>query len=139
MLDPICDMTVEPAIAAGKFAYDGAAFYFCSLHCQKLFQTDLAKYLAAAKARQESQQAQPAVPQHHHDAESKIVISGAIYTCPMDTKARRLSQGTMRNIRQNLYLRIFLQSARRANRRGDSLSVLRDSFEPDDRQRGDDL
>jgi YHS domain-containing protein len=59
LLDPICDMTVEPASAAGKFDYDGATFYFCSVHCQKLFQSDPAKYLAAANARQESQQAQP--------------------------------------------------------------------------------
>jgi Cu+-exporting ATPase len=37
MLDPICDMTVEPVRVAGKFDYDGATFYFCSVHCQKLF------------------------------------------------------------------------------------------------------
>ena len=51
MLDPICDMTVEPASAAGKLGFDGETYYFCSVHCQKLFQTDPAKYLTAAKAR----------------------------------------------------------------------------------------
>ena len=54
-------------------------------------------------------------------------------------KARRLSRGTMRNIRQNLFFAFFLQSPRRADRRRHSLSALRYSSEPDDRQRGDDL
>ena len=34
MLDPICDMTVEPASAAGKFGFDGENYYFCSVHCR---------------------------------------------------------------------------------------------------------
>ncbi len=40
-------------------------------------------------------------------------------------KARRLSRGVMRNIRQNLVLRLYLQRARRAHRRRRALSVLR--------------
>ena len=51
MIDPICDMTVEPDKAAGKADYDGETYYFCSVHCLKLFQTDPAKYLATAAAR----------------------------------------------------------------------------------------
>jgi Cu+-exporting ATPase len=55
MLDPICDMTVDPARTAGKADFEGATYFFCSVHCQKLFQSDPAKILAAAKVRQSSQ------------------------------------------------------------------------------------
>ena len=80
MIDPICDMTVEPDKASGKADYNGKTYYFCSVHCPKLF-----------------------------------------------------------NIRQNPLFRFFLQPTRRAARRGHSLSALRHSAEPDDRQRRDDL
>ena len=89
MLDPICDMTVDPAKAAGKFDFDGTTYYFCSVHCQKLFQTDPAKYLAAAKVRQSSQPSAPAA----HPLESKPEIAGAIYTCPMDPEVRQQGAG----------------------------------------------
>ena len=92
MTDPICDMTVEPANAAAKFDYDGATFYFCSVHCEKLFQSDPAKYLAAARARQST------APKPHsaHDdqpAPAKPKVSGAIYTCPMDLEVRQQGAG----------------------------------------------
>src|SRR5258706_10141381 len=92
LIDPICDMSVEPANAAGKADFDGTTYYFCSVHCQKLFQTDPAKYLAAAKARQSSQ---PSTPhQHHaHPLESKPAISGTTYTCPMDPEVRQTRPG----------------------------------------------
>jgi len=94
MVDPICDMTVDPANAAGKFAFDGETFYFCSVHCQKLFQSDPAKYLAAAKARQTAKPAVPAAHQQHaHPIESKPATPGAIYTCPMDPEVRQQGGG----------------------------------------------
>src|ERR1700752_3087397 len=74
LIDPICDMTVEPASGAGKFDYDGTTYYFCSVHCQKLFQSDPAKYLAAAQARHSSQLLAPNAHQHHahhSDADAK--------------------------------------------------------------------
>jgi len=94
VIDPICDMTVEPATAAGKFDYDGETYYFCSVHCQKLFQTDPAKYLSASKARRGAQATpQAAHPQHHPAAAVKPEISGAIYTCPMDPEVRQQGAG----------------------------------------------
>jgi Cu+-exporting ATPase len=93
LIDPICDMTVEPATAASRFDYDGTTFYFCSVHCQKLFATDPAKYLAAAKARQGSQRIQFDTHTHSQLAEAKLEIPGAIYTCPMDPEVRRQGAG----------------------------------------------
>ena len=92
MLDPICDMTVEPAIAAGKFDFDGETYYFCSVHCQKLFESDPAKYLTAAKARQTSRPTTTLIHQGHN-AESKPAVTGAIYTCPMDPQVRQQGAG----------------------------------------------
>ena len=54
-------------------------------------------------------------------------------------KARRLSRATMRNIRQNLFLCICLQRIGSSHRRGCFISVLRNSFEPDHRQRRNDV
>jgi YHS domain-containing protein len=79
VIDPICDMTVEPASAAGKFDYDGETYYFCSVHCQKLFQTDPAKYLSASKARRGAQATPQAVHPQHHPAAVKPESRGAIY------------------------------------------------------------
>ena len=53
MIDPICDMTVQPDKAAGKADYDGETYYFCSVHCLKLFQTDPAKYSGGSGRAQE--------------------------------------------------------------------------------------
>ncbi len=94
MLDPICDMTVEPGSAAAKVDYDGTIYYFCSVHCQKLFQTDPAKYLAAADARHSSKPSAPGAHQHHaHHSDAKPENAGAIYTCPMDPEVRQSGSG----------------------------------------------
>jgi Cu+-exporting ATPase len=85
-------MTVDPASAAGKTEFDGTTYYFCSVHCQKLFQTDPAKYLTAAKARQSMQPSTSHQP-HAHPQESKPANSGAIYTCPMDPEVRQTAPG----------------------------------------------
>ena len=94
MLDPICDMTVDPAQAAGKFDFAGETYFFCSVHCQKLFQSDPAKYLAAAKARQCAPPPAAAAHQAHtQHVEAKPDQSGAIYTCPMDPEVRQHGAG----------------------------------------------
>jgi len=93
MLDPICDMTVDPAQAAGKFDFAGETYFFCSVHCQKQFQSDPAKYLAAAKARQCAPPAAAAHQAHTQHVEAKPDQSGAIYTCPMDPEVRQHGAG----------------------------------------------
>jgi Cu+-exporting ATPase len=93
MIDPICDMPVE-GHRRRKFDYDGETYYFCSVHCQKLFQTDPAKYLAASIARRGAQATPQALhPQHHPAVAVKPEIPGAIYTCPMDPEVRQQGAG----------------------------------------------
>ena len=54
-------------------------------------------------------------------------------------RARRLSQATMRNIRQNLVFAFVYNALGVPDRRGRALSLVRPAAQPDDRQRGHDL
>ncbi len=36
-IDPVCGMQVEESRAAGKSAYKGITYYFCSTHCKTAF------------------------------------------------------------------------------------------------------
>ena len=42
--DPVCGMEVNEKSAAGKSAYQGQTYYFCSLGCKKSFDKEPAKY-----------------------------------------------------------------------------------------------
>ncbi|HZE23251.1 MAG TPA: YHS domain-containing protein, partial [Blattabacteriaceae bacterium] len=43
--DPVCDMDVDSARAAGSSEYKGQTYYFCSPGCVKRFNADPEKYL----------------------------------------------------------------------------------------------
>ncbi|MDP9132547.1 MAG: YHS domain-containing protein, partial [Nitrospirota bacterium] len=49
-IDPICEMTVEPATAAGRFDYEGETYYFCSVHCRDRFRAAPNQYVKRAVA-----------------------------------------------------------------------------------------
>jgi Cu+-exporting ATPase len=78
MIDPICSMEVEENTAAGRFAYDGKTYLFCSLHCLEKFKQDPAKYVAVSKKPVTKEPPPP---------------SGAIYVCPMDPEVRETKPG----------------------------------------------
>ncbi len=44
-IDPVCGMTVNEGTEAGKWEYKGKTYYFCSLNCLKLFQSNPEQYL----------------------------------------------------------------------------------------------
>lgn len=61
--DPVCGMNVDPETAKHKTSYKKENYYFCAENCLKKFKADPEQYLS---------------PQ-----EEKIIVKGAIYTCPM--------------------------------------------------------
>src|SRR4030067_26169 len=46
-IDPVCGMTVDEARAAGKAAYGGQTYYFCSAKCLNKFQAAPAAFVNA--------------------------------------------------------------------------------------------
>ena len=72
-VDPVCQMTVAPANAAGSFEYAGETWYFCSPHC-------LAKFKSSPEAVLNPQPAPPP----RADIE---------YTCPMDPEVVQIGPG----------------------------------------------
>ncbi len=75
--DPICNMDVEPATAAGSFEYKGITYYFCCEACLEKFRAAPEDYLGAAKAAPKPAEAVP----------------GADYTCPMDPEVHQSKPG----------------------------------------------
>lgn len=47
-IDPVCGMTVDPAIARRTSEYQGTSFYFCSPGCKKAFDADPTSYVGEA-------------------------------------------------------------------------------------------
>ena len=43
--DPVCQMEVEPAHAAGRSEHEGQTYYFCATACKSKFDADPGKYL----------------------------------------------------------------------------------------------
>ena len=48
--DPVCDMDVIPASAAGSVEHDGRTYYFCSKHCAAKFRADPGRFTGKASA-----------------------------------------------------------------------------------------
>ena len=44
-IDPVCGMTVNPAAAAGRWEYNGQAYYFCHASCLRKFQAEPQRWL----------------------------------------------------------------------------------------------
>jgi len=76
-LDPVCGMTVDPASAAGRFAYQGRDYYFCCRHCLEKFKADPEAFLGGARRERQ-----------------KPVVSGAAYTCPMHPEVVQENPGS---------------------------------------------
>ena len=68
VIDPVCGMTVDPATAAGSFAYEGTTYYFCCQGCLTKFRAAPERYLSPGVAKETMPT--PAAP-------------GTKYVCPM--------------------------------------------------------
>jgi len=74
--DPVCGMSVDPAVAAHRADHDGRSYFFCSARCRERFSAEPARYLTPAAA---------APPTAAEDAR---------WTCPMHPQIIRAGPGT---------------------------------------------
>lgn len=75
-IDPVCGMTVDPAVKPWHTEHDGQTYRFCNPKCLAKFEADPRKYLDGT----------PADRAATGDAD-------AIYTCPMDPEIRQKGPG----------------------------------------------
>jgi YHS domain-containing protein/positive regulator of sigma E activity len=47
VMDPVCHMAVDPAMAVGRMSYGGRTYYFCCKGCLETFMKDPGKYADA--------------------------------------------------------------------------------------------
>jgi Cu+-exporting ATPase len=103
--DPVCNMDVDPATAAGSSEYKGQTYYFCSQGCVKRFNADPEKYLAPkppAAGLPKTQMVQigsiipapAATPPIPKPAQDESAGKGTVtYVCPMDPEVRESKPG----------------------------------------------
>jgi YHS domain-containing protein len=80
--DPVCGMTVDPAIAGHRFEHAGKAYVFCSAGCLNKFAADPERY---AKGPADGPRAEP------HAAAA--ALADAVYTCPMHPEIEQVGPG----------------------------------------------
>jgi Cu+-exporting ATPase len=99
--DPVCNMDVDPATAAGSSEYKSRTYYFCSPGCVKRFNADPEKYLASKPAPQapKSQIVQiggimpPKVVTPSASQQQEAGKGTVTYVCPMDPEVRERKPG----------------------------------------------
>ncbi|MFN2425439.1 MAG: heavy metal translocating P-type ATPase [Candidatus Binatia bacterium] len=75
-IDPVCGMTVDPAVKPWQHEHRGHTYRFCSARCHEKFAADADMYLSPDRAAREAE-ASP----------------DAIYTCPMHPEIRQVGPG----------------------------------------------
>ncbi len=76
VLDPVCEMTVDPTTTAHHAIHEGVHHHFCSAGCLGKFTADPGKYLTSAPRTE------------------VIAPPGAMWTCPMHPEIRQQGPGT---------------------------------------------
>ncbi len=71
VIDPVCGMTVDPAVTSHHATHAGHDYHFCSAGCRSKFVADPGRYLGDRPTEQE------------------IVPEGTIWTCPMHPEVRQ--------------------------------------------------
>ena len=79
VIDPVCGMTVDPAISPHLFETGGETHHFCSAGCRSKFAAAPQRYLDAHL---------------RNDELDAVAPEGAIYTCPMHPQIRQVGSGS---------------------------------------------
>jgi Cu+-exporting ATPase len=62
VVDPVCQMVLDSAAAAGQSEYNGCTFYFCTAACKREFDQNPAKYYGRPVQLQQQTLLQPRQP-----------------------------------------------------------------------------
>jgi Cu+-exporting ATPase len=84
--DPVCGMTVDPAVTQHHFELDGTSYHFCSAGCRAKFGADPRRYLNPPS--EDPAVLRPAMGALPEAAE------GAVWTCPMHPEIQRAGPGS---------------------------------------------
>jgi P-type Cu+ transporter len=100
--DPVCNMDVDPATAAGSAEYKAKTYYFCSPGCVKRFNADPERYLAPRPSIPQPSNGQivqiggilPMKPTVEPAVKLEAPEKGTVtYVCPMDPEVRESKPG----------------------------------------------
>ena len=75
LTDPVCGMQVSPESAAGRAAFRGTTYYFCSTHCQRKFEADPASFVRSEEhgsPEPEKSCCHPNAEEQHADVDSTM-------------------------------------------------------------------
>jgi P-type Cu+ transporter len=98
--DPVCQMEVDPAAAAGSVEHKGNAYYFCSKHCVGKFKADPDRFTAgpaavATRVPSAIPVIQPPAAASQAEAQPIHADPGRVsYTCPMHPEIVRDRPGS---------------------------------------------
>lgn len=81
VVDPVCKMTFDPAMAAARADFEGTLVYFCSEACHRRFSANPTAYRPAASL--------PRI-----DADHACSVSGGHASLPLNSTALGLAAGT---------------------------------------------
>ena len=94
MLDPICDMTVEPAKRCRQVRLRWRDLLFLQRPLSEVISKRSGEVSRRRQGSADFEASSAGAHQHHaHHLESKPEIPGAIYTCPMDPEVRQQGAG----------------------------------------------
>jgi Cu+-exporting ATPase len=99
--DPVCNMDVDPATAAGSSEYKGQTYYFCSPGCVKRFNADPEKYLSPKSSATQVPKTQmvqiggimPEKAAAQSSSQQETGKGTVTYVCPMDPEVREQKPG----------------------------------------------
>ncbi|MBO0727495.1 MAG: heavy metal translocating P-type ATPase, partial [Blastocatellia bacterium] len=102
-IDPVCGMTIDPAMAAGKFDYQGESYYFCCPNCLRKFSVDPQGYLNRAPSLAAMSQPMvqlgsvsrslPLMTTAQPQTETSLIRESDEYICPMDPEVTQTGPG----------------------------------------------
>ena len=89
VIDPVCNMTVDPDASAGSYDYKGQTYYFCSTHCLHKFSEAPEKFV-----NKPSEPMASPLAEIRHESKRAALPTAQTYTCPMHPEVHQETPGS---------------------------------------------